>query len=385
MVAPGILAFLAEIVLIALHRARSVAYVAVAENLTRVALSAGALACGGGVLELTLILFGTRVFAFLSYMAVFMFRVPIGFARWPDREILRNIGRVLPVFLTHTIFSLVLSRLDFVLLSFYTEHISLEALGHYSVAYRLFEICLLVAMSLWMALFPDLARQFGVSAEAFVVRARFVFRFILFSAIPASMLAFAFSPLYVRWLFPAHYPTAVPMAQLFALTLIPAVLDTYLSSVLNASNRQARDLGALAAGGAVYAASLALFIPIMGLQGAWLAGFLAIATQLTFRLQVYPLLRRKEFVQAVVLASAIGAAAFAICRDTETWGGLILLALLVPFYPVILWLSGILQPGRWLRFVNRRHVARSSSTWPGLGACRANARQTREPIGRFMA
>lgn len=364
MAAPGILAFLAEIVLIALHRARAVAYVAVIENILRVGASSVVIAHGGGIVELTIVLFGTRCFAFLSYLGVLLFGQNLRIAHWPSLNLLRKIGVVLPVFLSHTLLSLVLSRLDFLMLSFYSEHVPLEALGYYAVAYRLFEIGLLAAMSLWMVIFPDQAKRYSSSADSFFIQTRFVFRSILFVCIPATLTLMAVSELYVRLLFPGQYPGAVPIAELFALLLLPAILDTFLSSSLNACDRQGKDLRALAVGGLVYAVGLIVLIPAMGLRGAWLAGALAIAAQLTFRLEAFRslkirLLSGSDLIMAVLLASGFGAAAWTL--------GPFSIPLIAVAYPISLLMVGVWQPGRFLRFIWRLRAfeARDPGTLAG--------------------
>lgn len=281
---PGGLAFLAEILLISRGHARLVAYFGSAENLLRVVGSIAVLHHGGGTLGLAAVLLGTRCFSFVALLSGLRAHTPDAFVA-PDPVLLREIRGVLPTFFAQSVLALAMSRLDFVLLSFYASRVSLEDLGAYAIAYRLFEIALLVVSSVCLGLFPRLSHDFALSRAAFSTSVQTAAHYIVGLNISALLLALGFAELYVRLFFPRMFPVPVPLTQLYALALAPAVLDVLLSTVLNAANRQSQDLRALSVGCAIYAAGLFTLIPALGLKGAWLAGVLGISAQMLLRLR----------------------------------------------------------------------------------------------------
>ncbi|CAM8630726.1 RfbX Membrane protein involved in the export of O-antigen and teichoic acid [Comamonadaceae bacterium] len=282
-IAPGILAFLSELVLIGLRQARWVAYTALAENGLRLVASIWLLRQGAGVVDLIWVLLATRVFALGSYAVAGLLQ---GNALRPRFEwgVLHRMRGVLPIFLTGTILSLVLSRLDYFVLAYFQD----EALiGYYAVAYRLLEIVQMALTAVLMALFPRLSRLYATEPQRFRSTARMG---LLITVVVCTLMAFVgvvWADRYVAWLFSNQYPRPVLLAQGFVALVCLIGVDMYMAGLLNAADRQLDDFRAQVAGALVYTCVIFLLVPQWGGMGALVAMGVACAIQLAVRLVRY--------------------------------------------------------------------------------------------------
>lgn len=281
-IVPGILAFLAELILLALGRSRSIAFVTPVENALRLAGSLLILAAGGGIVPLMLMVFAGRLGAFAAYLPLLRRALPPAPATLRiDAAILRRTLHVLPVFLTGGVAYLLVSRLDFLLLSLDGEIVQV---GYYGIAYRAYEIGMLLGSAVTTALFARQARGFARFPAAFGRMARSLVTSLLLLATPLAAAGAVAAPLYVLLLFPREYPQPVAMTRLFILLLVPGFLDQVLAGLLNAADRQRQDTVALVAGGGVFVAALCLLVPRWHALGACIAMVLTVSTQLGLRL-----------------------------------------------------------------------------------------------------
>ncbi len=311
----GILAFLAETLLITLHQTRRVAWVSTIENLARLAISAVVLHKGGSVADLIWVVMALR----LAVLAAHLRPLAAATGSWhigvPQVDLLRKTFPLIPSFLASTLLGLVISRCDFLVLSLYEPS---EQIGYYAVAFRLLEISLLGGTAIGMAAFPRLARLYASAPERFGATVMAMLRVAVVPAIALAIIGCAAADAYVALLFVKQYPNPVWLARLFMLVFAAALIDQLLASALNSADRQNLDLRALAAGGGAYVILLLVLVPRMHLFGAWVALAFAITIQLALRC----LLLRREFgvalpdrrelaIISMILAVALGGATLA--------------------------------------------------------------------------
>jgi O-antigen/teichoic acid export membrane protein/serine acetyltransferase len=282
-IAPGILAFLSELVLISLRVARWVAYTAFAENALRLIASMWVLQNGGGVVALIWVLLITRVLALCSYiMAGWTFG-----ANFRPRfawSVLRNIRGVLPTFFAGTLLALVVSRMDYFVLAYFRNE---SYIGYYAISYRLLEIAQMALTAVLTALFPRMSRLFVKEPQRFRTVASSGLLVTFAICIFIAFIGVLWADRYVAWLFTNQYPHPVVLAQGFVALIGVMGLDMYIAGLLNASDRQIDDLRAQTAGALVYAGLLLILIPLWGGMGALFAMGVAIAIQLLVRLVSY--------------------------------------------------------------------------------------------------
>jgi O-antigen/teichoic acid export membrane protein len=274
-IAPGILAYLAEILLVSLNRARPVAIVPLVENAVRLLASAAVLWMGGGAVALTIVLLIGRVAAFLAYV-VLLRRQP-GFQPRFDGAIWRRTRAVLPTFLISGVLTVVVGRLDFIVLSVAA---TLEEVGHYST----FEIATVASAAALTGLFPILAQRFHAGSTDYLAQILGLLPALLSLALPIALLGYVLSPAYVRVLFPKQYPAPVTLAGEFCLLAVLGWTDQFFAAALNAADRQRTDTAAFAAGSAAFVVALLLLVPRLGGDGAFVAMLVGVCVQSTLRL-----------------------------------------------------------------------------------------------------
>ncbi|WP_269473500.1 MULTISPECIES: oligosaccharide flippase family protein [Methylomonas] len=352
-IVPGILAFTAEIVLTSLHRTAFISRLALAENFLRVVASIVLVRQGYDVDALMWVLFLTKSLLWLSYLEILSDICPGFLKTLPHGRTLREIFRVVPVFLLNTVLALVISRLDFVVLSLYQ---SAEVIAHYAIAYRLFEIGMMVITALMTSQFPSLSRRHlqGVSISRAMFRIFLTAFFIVM--LPFALGLYFAADGYVQLLFPHQYPLAVPLAQVFMLILPLAGFDCAANFMLNAMDRQRDDTLALLFGSLVYGLALLIWVPEYSIYGAFWALFAALLVQLSARF--YFIGRRYHgvlsgFEIVFYLALLIGIWSVVLSRQIPSLTVQVLLVLgLFAALPAILMLSGMIQPLRLLRFLS---------------------------------
>jgi O-antigen/teichoic acid export membrane protein len=299
------LAFLAEHILIALERTRVVAWVAVGEHSLRLGLSAALVTRGAQVEALIWVLLLTRSLALVCYLGA-LYRKRLLGACLPSLRLLRRVVPVLPAFLAGTVLALLVSRLDYLVLSL---HLDATALGHYAIAYRLLEILQMMVAAALTAVFPRIAQAWRIDRHALGAALRTLMPVALATFCVAGAVACAGAAPYVRLLFAHQYPQPVLLAQLFALVLPLVALDACLASALLAIDRQAGDMRSLAAGAGAYSVALCLLVPPWLGYGALAALIIAATIQMAVRVHeieraLGPMFERRRLL-------AVGAGGFA--------------------------------------------------------------------------
>jgi len=363
---PGILAFIAEIIFMSLHRAKPVAQVAVVENFMRVMLSVIALWMDGGLIELMWIFFVTRSAAFIAYTMIMKYQGVIKSFELPNKKLLKETLKVLPSFLVGAVLFIILSRMDFLVLSLYEQ---VEVIGYYAVSYRLFDITIIFLSALIMALFPWVAKKFVGSKLHYGIAIKNIIMLFTVSLIIACFTGILFAEDYVSILFAKQFPHPVLLTQLFMAALLFAGMDFVASSVLHASDRQTSDVQSTAVGGVVNVSLLFTLIPVYGIYGAFVAKTVATVLQCVIKFYfirsiIGKLWSLKEIVKLTLLIAVVTAmvpffldAHFVFKLIGSFFVGFI-------FVPSLLLVFGLLQPLKLLRFYWRNRHANDVKNLP---------------------
>lgn len=362
----GILAFIGEIILFSLGQARTVALTTIAENVLRLVASVVVLTRSGDVAQLMWVVFATRMLGAVVYLVLICGRATQRVQL--DWAILTEARAVLPVFAAGAVLMLVMSRMDFFVLSLYA---GIAELGHYAIAYRLLEIFTLGVTALGTAAFPLLSRRYVRDRSGFLHQGRLLVLGTLTLLVPVAIVAHVGSDLYVRWLFAEQYPDAVVLSSLIVLALPLVGLDVLCGAMLNASDHQGHDLRAMTFGGLTYAAGLLLLVPWHFGVGAVVALGLATAVQAGVRLRVIrqrfgPLLGARDLCGHVLLALGALWLAHHFMAGTGAWGVAGLAIALGLLYPLVLIVTGLFRPLRLVAQVWPQGPLRPASTLAGL-------------------
>ncbi len=275
LIVPGILAFIAECMLITIRRARAVAMLSVTENLLRLILSVAVLWFNGGIIELTLVLLITRFCAWMVYLLI-LSRVGVkGHISMPDWSLLYRTLRIVPPFLLATILLILMSRLDFFLLSLLEN---VQAVGYYAISYRLFEFGMVVTGAVVTTAYPWISKLYTRGAARFRAAIGTFMVFFAISLWPMALAGTLLCELYVKWLFPMQHPEAVLLAELFTLLLVIAGVDALAGAILNGSDRQVDEVRAMLLGSGVFVVLLLTLIPVFGVYGAFISYGCAVLT-----------------------------------------------------------------------------------------------------------
>jgi len=353
---PGILLFIAEIIFMSLHQARPVAFIAVIENTLRVLLSVCALALGGDLVALMWVFFVTRLAALLAYVRI-MARQQMLTGPYPDRRLLEEVVAVLPGFLIGTVFFVIFSRLDFVLLSLYEV---VEVIGYYAIGYRLFDISLVILTGIIMAIFPHVARRFSASRIQYRATVKTMILFFFAAILLVSFSGTLLGELYVRLFFAHQYPHPVLLTQVFMAAFFVCGMDFVASGILHASDKQVMDTKAAAIGGAANASMLLALIPSMGIYGAFAAKAVSTLIQGAFKFRwissvTGPLWKPGELARLAGIVAFYTALAIAAI-DNSIWVRIATVLAGCLALPFVLIITGLLRPLRLLRFYTRPGV-----------------------------
>lgn len=347
-IVPGILVFTCEIILTSEHKTAPIGAVAIFENISRVAISVSLLSQGYGLVSLVWVLFATRSFALLIYLCVLYKTSAQSFLVLPKIKILMQALKVAPPFLLAMVLTLVMSRMDFIVLSIFQ---TIEQIGHYAVAYRMYEIGLLIVSAFLTAIFPTIAKQYLGTRSHLIVAIKNFFIFVGSVLIPVTLCGLFLAEYYVNYLFPNQYPESVLLTQLFMLLFLLAGLDLTASAVLNAVDEQGKDVRAILWGSSIYTGILFLLVVPFGVYGAFAASATAVSVQFIIKLrlinQILPICPLQgegwKLVMVVLLSIVWG---------LFWWGGwigyqlLAIVIMVVLLLPLALALLGVFKPLR---------------------------------------
>ncbi len=289
----GAVALICEAVLIGHERMEFIAYVAFIENTGKFLVSILLLKLGFGIVALIAVIGCGRLLAALSYFFVLhklQGKAPVCSLSLP---FCRGLLTTCPVFFCIGIFSTLINRVDFLVLS---KLGTFTDVGFYTAAYRIMEMCMLVSSTAVFALFPVVARLYQTSLDelkSLVTKAtQYLFIVIIFLA----MMIFVFADRLIILFYTEKYLPAIGALRILIPTVLFVGLDQMFTGLLLAANQQSIDLKVLSISSLLYLTLLFLLIPYLNLYGA------SIATALTMFFQVcirYFYMRRYVFRVAV--------------------------------------------------------------------------------------
>jgi O-antigen/teichoic acid export membrane protein/serine acetyltransferase len=347
---PGIIIFISETLLTSLHKTRAIAVIAFVENILRVVLSIVVLYIYSDIVPVIWVLFFTRIGALLAYFEVLQKEGIQPLQRLPDVALIKRTFKVILPFLLNSILLLVISRMDFIILSLYE---TIDQIGLYAIGYRLFDISLLVITAVLSASFPWISKKFVGSSQHFNVAIKALLITLIMVLWPLSMLGYAGAEWYVYLLFPGQYSEPVLLTQLFMLLLAIGGIDLVLASILHATDHQVKDTRALVMGSIVYCVLLVILIPIWSIYGALMSLVGAVLVQGSMRLyfvkQNMPNLFSLGELQRLTFA-AIGTVIFlCVIYDLNLFWQLIWIILFTTIlFPIMLNQLKLFYPLRWI-------------------------------------
>ncbi len=182
-----------------------------------------------------------------------------------------NLLKASPAYLGIVVFGACMLRLDNTFLSLLG---SMEAVGIYSAAYKLFEMFLSVVVIGVMALFPMVAQKFTVDNVSYK---RFVHSFllILIVGIPIALILATIAPFLMSTVYSSKYADSAPVFAILTITLVAYTLDRVFSLIVHSAKKPFLDTMAFAVGAGLFALLLWMMIPAWGVQGAAWASALA--------------------------------------------------------------------------------------------------------------
>jgi len=266
---PGILTFIAEVLLVAISRAKPASLIVVAENAIRLVASLFVLHTGGGIEAIFWVLLWTKIVSLLVFAAYFIYcRNEIAQASRPNLVFLNDVIKVIPVFFINTLLYVVVGRLDFFVLSFFETP---EKIAFYAISYRLLEISMVAVSAICMVLLPKFSLLNHNHPRYFLAVSRTVILYFTLLVFFISLGGTLFAYEYVKWFFPTQFDKPVLLSVFFSGIIFICAVDYCLSIILHSSNQERTDLKAIAIGALVYALCLFLLVPSYGGLGAFAA------------------------------------------------------------------------------------------------------------------
>jgi len=200
--------------------------------------------------------------------------------------------RQAPWFLAAVAVGALAARLDIILLS---GMIGRDALGIYAVSVRLYEMALIVPITLTSVLFPLLARTQAADRTAFRLLARHTLWLVALAGLLAACgAALVVGPI-MHAMFAPPYSSASDTLRILLFAAAVVGVGQVLASMLIVSGRQLDDVAAQVIGLCVTALGLLLLVPWLGVQGAAIAVLTGLASQVVVRLQMCrPMLRMES-------------------------------------------------------------------------------------------
>jgi O-antigen/teichoic acid export membrane protein len=270
------------------EKAEFVALTYVIENLVRVGSCIVLLLTGYSIVALFVAILASRVFAFLLMFAFYV-KVMGKPGCTFNRDTWKMLARESATFTSIAIFSTIHLSLDQIMLS---KLKSIEAVGIYSAADRLLDMCRTLPLAFAAALLPFLTKEYALSLDRLQQLATYSTRYLLLGSLPIVVGTAILADDMVRLIYGAEFSAAGPVLRLHIFSLIPFSLVFFLAQLLIATDNQRVDLAInIAAAGLNFVLNL-LFIPVLAELGAALATLL---TVLVFSLLQWWYIRKHLF------------------------------------------------------------------------------------------
>jgi O-antigen/teichoic acid export membrane protein len=190
-----------------------------------------------------------------------------------DPEVIRKLLHLAPTFLFTMIFATLYWRIDILMLS---KLASVEDLGYYGAAYRLFELAAVFPQSLCLSLYPQIVAAVQADRKHLRDLGRSALRYLLVVTLPAAVVLTALSGEVLGLLYGSKFDAAATTLSVLIWTILPFSLVRYHAYVLVAANRQNVDLTLNVIMSLVNVAFNFLLIPRYSYLGAACATFASV-------------------------------------------------------------------------------------------------------------
>lgn len=323
------------------EKAEFVAFTYVVENIVRVGACILLLLSGYGIVALFVAVLASRIFAF-----VLMFGLYVRVMGMPggtlNRDMWRLLARESATFTSIAIFSTIHLSLDQIMLS---KLKSVEAVGIYSAADRLLDMCRTLPLAFAAALLPFLTKEYSMGLDRLRQLSIYSTRYLLLASLPIVAGTAILADDMIALIYGAEFSASGPVLRLHIFSLIPFSLVFFLAQLLIATDNQRVDLAInVVAAGINFVLNL-LLIPILAELGAALA---TLITVVIFNQIQWWYIRKHLFsipifnlLPKALLATGIMGAVTYLLRD---WNLFLNVALSAGVYFLLLFLLKALSP-----------------------------------------
>lgn len=279
---PSVIIFFCEAIFLALHKAQYVAGISVSENLCKVAIGLVLLAMGQSVFALFSIILCLRFVACAVYLLLFRILIGSIVPRF-DWAVLRELQQVSPVFTANLVMSVVLGRIDIILLSKFG---TMAQVGFYSAALKLIQIAQILPSNFMRAVLPTMCEMAQAGTDG--LKRLFVrsMRYMSVYGVGAGLGMYLLAGFLIRLFYGDRFVEAVTPLQILTLAIIPLSLTPIYASLLFATMHQLLDFLSNVASTVFLAIFCVLFVPRWGDVGAAMA-MVASVTLLLFCLGAF--------------------------------------------------------------------------------------------------
>jgi O-antigen/teichoic acid export membrane protein len=278
-VLPTAWTLVAEVTLLGQERMNDIARVQGAEALLRLLGAAVVVLSGGGLLGIFAVIAALRFAVALAYAAVP--GLPLPQWRLLQAALWRRNWHEVPLFLGIALLATLSARLDLIVLS---RLRSLEDVGVYAAAAKLYEASLMLPTVVALSMMPALSRLFATDRLQFDGLLVQALRVSLSGGALVALAVVAGSDLIVQLL---YAPAMAGSAAVLRWLIVGAVLmtaDQILSSTMMAARAQAWDMRSLVVGLVSLLLGLWVLVPWWGPMGAGLAVTLGLLLRVTARI-----------------------------------------------------------------------------------------------------
>ncbi len=248
------------------------AFISAVENLIRVLLCFFFLYLGYGVkmivLSVIIAKVCSNVMEYIFAAKICGYKFSLNFNKAVVTELLRNV----PVFLGIIIFSALIQRIDFILLS---KLSGMEAVGYYTVAYRLYEIVAMFSAAFIMAIFPIMSKSYGSDGARAIKITSNASKYFMPFVIIISVIMFSYARDIIILVFSDKYIDSVLPLRILIWSVLFTFLDNIFAGLIMSAGRADVDLKVLFIGFINYAILLFFLIPRCGVNGAAAASLIA--------------------------------------------------------------------------------------------------------------
>ena len=254
------------------EKAEYVAFTYVVENIGRVGSCVLLLLMGYGIVALFIAILASRIFACVLMFGFYLkvIGIPECTFNW---DTWRMLARESATFTSIAIFSTIHLSLDQIMLS---KLKSVEAVGIYSAADRLLDMCRTLPLAFAAALLPFLTKEYSVSKERLRRLSIYSTRYLLIGSLPIVAGTAILADKMIALIYGPEFAASGPVLRLHIFSLIPFSLVFFLAQLLIATDNQRVDLAVnIVAAGINFLLNL-VFIPILAELGAVLATLITV-------------------------------------------------------------------------------------------------------------